>query len=115
MALKTHPLLWKLPLLALIFGAMATLVSINLFPQVPLVFALLHAAAGVVAILAVMSIGIVVASGVNAYALDKGGTDTQWLWFKADPPGLVGLREKARMENDDAIQKPEPTLRSPRV
>ena len=25
---------------------------------------------------------------VNQWILRKGGTDTQWLWFSADPPGL---------------------------
>ena len=29
-----------------------------------------------------------VSSGVNQWILRKGGTDTQWLWFPADPPGL---------------------------
>jgi len=27
-------------------------------------------------------------SWVNQWILRKGGTDTQWLWFPADPPGL---------------------------
>jgi hypothetical protein len=24
----------------------------------------------------------------NQWVLRKGGTDTQWLWFASDPPGL---------------------------
>ena len=110
-ALKTHPLRWKLPLLALIFGTIVAAASINLFPKVPVVAALLYAAAGAVAFLVTMSICIIVASRVNAWVLNKGGTDTQWLWFKSDPQGLVRLREEARMESDDALQEPEPKLR----
>jgi hypothetical protein len=29
-----------------------------------------------------------ISSCVNQWILRKGGTDTQWLWFPADPPGL---------------------------
>lgn len=29
-----------------------------------------------------------VGSWLNQLILRKGGTDTQWLWFPADPPGL---------------------------
>jgi hypothetical protein len=28
-----------------------------------------------------------------------GGTDPQWFWFSAEPPGLVKLREEARKAN----------------
>ncbi len=110
-ALKTHPLRWKLPALALMFGTIVAAASVNLFPRVPLMVALLYAAAGAVAFLATMSIGIIVASRINAWVLNKGGTDTHWLWFKSDPQGLVRLREQARMESDDALQEPEPHLR----
>lgn len=29
-----------------------------------------------------------ISSWINQWVLRKGGTDTQWLWFSADPPGL---------------------------
>lgn len=29
-----------------------------------------------------------ISSWINQWILRKGGTDTQWLWFAADPPGL---------------------------
>ena len=41
-------------------------------------------------VLAVM-LSFVVLS-INQAALRAGGTDTQWLWFTADPPGLNKLR-----------------------
>ena len=34
-----------------------------------------------------------ISSWVNQWILRKGGTDTQWLWFPADPPGLQGDRK----------------------
>lgn len=110
-ALKLHPLLWKLPVVALFFGTVVATASINLFPQVPLVVTLLYAAAGTAAFLAVISISIVVGSGINAYVLNKGGTDTQWLWFKADPQGVTSLRERALVKSDDTVQESEPNLR----
>ena len=36
---------------------------------------------------------IAISSGINQWILRKGGTDTQWLWFPADPPGLQGERK----------------------
>ena len=29
----------------------------------------------------------------NQFMLNNGATDTQWLWFKNDPPGLAELRK----------------------
>jgi hypothetical protein len=29
-----------------------------------------------------------ISSWFNQWILRKGGTDTQWLWFSSDPPGL---------------------------
>jgi hypothetical protein len=34
-----------------------------------------------------------ISSWINQWILRKGGTDTQWLWFPADPPGLQGDRK----------------------
>lgn len=34
-----------------------------------------------------------ISSWVKQWILRKGGTDTQWLWFPADPPGLQGDRK----------------------
>ena len=34
-----------------------------------------------------------ISSWVNQWILRKGGTDTQWLWYPADPPGMQGDRK----------------------
>ena len=36
---------------------------------------------------------IAINSWINQWILRKGGTDTQWLWFPADPPGVQGDRK----------------------
>jgi hypothetical protein len=41
----------------------------------------------------VLVVNTAVSSWVNQWILRKGGTDTQWLWFPADPPGLQGDRK----------------------
>ena len=79
-AWKIHPRIWKLPIVALFFGTIIAAASINLFPQVPLVVALIYAAAGAVAFLAVLSVSIMVGSRINAYVLNgpthSGRTDS---------------------------------------
>lgn len=35
----------------------------------------------------------VIGSAFNQWVLRKGGTDTQWLWFPADPPGMQDKRK----------------------
>jgi hypothetical protein len=41
---------------------------------------------------------------INRSLLNAGAIDTQWLWFKSDPKGLVALRSRsgAHQSNDDA-------------
>jgi hypothetical protein len=41
----------------------------------------------------VLLINTAISSWVNQWILRKGGTDTQWLWFPADPPGVQGNRK----------------------
>lgn len=39
-------------------------------------------------LLLVLVVNTAISSWINQWILRKGGTDTQWLWFSADPPGL---------------------------
>jgi hypothetical protein len=39
---------------------------------------------------------------LNQWVLRRGGTDTQWLWFAADPPGRVGQRQPHQSDTEDA-------------
>ena len=44
-------------------------------------------------LLLVLVINAAISSWVNQWILRKGGTDTQWLWLPADPPGLPADRK----------------------
>jgi xanthosine utilization system XapX-like protein len=44
-------------------------------------------------LLVVLLLNTAISSWVNQWILRKGGTDTQWLWFPADPPGIQGKRQ----------------------
>lgn len=39
---------------------------------------------------------------VAQWVLRQGGTDTQWLWFYREPPGLEKLREEERQSHSAA-------------
>ncbi len=39
-------------------------------------------------LLLVLVVNTAISSWINQWILRKGGTDTQWLWFSTDPPGL---------------------------
>ena len=39
-------------------------------------------------LLLMLVVNTAISSWINQWILRKGGTDTQWLWFSADPPGL---------------------------
>jgi hypothetical protein len=43
-------------------------------------------------LLLMLVINTAIYSWINQWILRKGGTDTQWLWFPADPPGMQGDR-----------------------
>lgn len=45
-------------------------------------------------LLLVLVVNTAISSWINQWILRKGGTDTQWLWFSADPPGLQKDRKR---------------------
>lgn len=77
-------------------AALAGVAGAQLAPQVPLQWVLIYSALGAAALLLVLTLATVVTLTVMQFILRKGGTDTQWLWFSAEPPGLVHLRAQAR-------------------
>jgi hypothetical protein len=44
----------------------------------------------------VLVVNTAISSWINPWILRKGGTDTQWLWFPADPPGMQGGRSRKK-------------------
>lgn len=54
---------------------------------------LLYAAVGVALALVLVAILAIVSAQLAQFVLRKGGTDTQWFWFRREPPGLEKLRK----------------------
>jgi hypothetical protein len=97
--------LWGKALLALLaICLLVVLAARDLAPLTPvsvvLAFALGGAAFFGVAVLGAMWLKF----AINRFLLNAGATDTQWLWFKSDPKGLVALRSRGRahQSSDDA-------------
>jgi hypothetical protein len=62
-----------------------------LWPQLSMRTTALYVLAGwglLAGLFAALIVNTALGSWVNAWILRKGGTDTQWLWFPADPPGV---------------------------
>ena len=86
----------KVLLATLLIASLAGVAGSHLAPRVPLPMILLYSALGVIAMAAVLLVALVVSLTVSQWVLRHGGTDTQWFWFSAEPPGLQHLRAEAQ-------------------
>ena len=76
-------------------GAIGFIVHL-LWPALDLLTTGLYVLAGwiiVAGLVLVLVVNTAISGWINQWILRKGGTDTQWLWFPADPPGLQGDRK----------------------
>ena len=82
----------KLVFAAAAIVALLAMPAHELAPQLTPLDLALYAAAALAAlvVLAVCSLQLA------QFVLRNGGTDPQWLWFGAEPPGLEQLRAEAR-------------------
>ena len=75
----------------------------DLAPGTPALVVLAYALGGA-AIVVMTALGAMwLKFAINQFMLNVGATDTQWLWFKNDPKGLVALRRRRgkRQSNSD--------------
>jgi hypothetical protein len=79
----------------ILLSALAGWAGSQMAPHMPLPMVLLYSAAGAVLVFAVLVIATVTVLTLMQFILRKGGTDPQWFWFPAEPPGLVQLRQQA--------------------
>lgn len=86
----------KALLATVLLAALAGGAGSQLAPSVPLHLVLLYSALGAAALLVALIVATVVTLTLVQFILRKGGTDPQWFWFSAEPPGLVSLRVQAR-------------------
>jgi hypothetical protein len=97
----------KALLASALFAVLAGVAGSQLAPDMPLHTVLLYSAAGTAALLCLLVLVAVVTATYVQFIQRMGGTDPQWFWFSAEPPGLVKLREEARDANalPQAIKK----------
>ena len=69
-------------------------VANGIVPAVPVVQLILVTLASVAGIGAALVATLVCSLQFRQFILRHGGIDTQWLWFRSDPPGLERLRDK---------------------
>lgn len=70
-----------------------------LWPALGLVTMGLYVLAGwgiLAGLMLVLVANTAISSWINQWILRKGGTDTQWLWFPADPPGVQEDRSRQK-------------------
>jgi hypothetical protein len=73
---------------AVLLSLLALLVGQSLAPDMPLLTLWLWALGGLLSLGLVFTVGTWLTLTFNQWVLRQGGTDTQWLWFASDPPGL---------------------------
>jgi hypothetical protein len=97
--------LWGKALLALLAICLLVLLAArDLAPHTPAVVVLGHALGGAALFAGAVLAAMWLKFAINRFLLNAGATDTQWLWFKSDPKGLVALRSRggAHPSSDDA-------------
>lgn len=73
---------------AVMLSLLALLGGQSLVPDMPLLTLWLWALGGLLSLGLVFLAGTWLTLTFNQWVLRKGGTDTQWLWFASEPPGL---------------------------
>lgn len=91
--------MWRAVLALVALGVLAVVAGSQIAPDVAVGTLLLYSALGAAGLLAILLVAAVVLQVVGQWVLRHGGTDTQWFWFRADPPGLEReRREQARQD-----------------
>ncbi|MFZ6771856.1 hypothetical protein ACO0LB_03980 [Undibacterium sp. SXout7W] len=99
MKMKTvqSPIVAKVLLASGLISAFLMYFLTQLLPGVSMMSLALYLALGTTALIAILMSVVIISMTVRQFILRSGGTDTQWLWFPEDPPGLVALRNKRRV------------------
>ena len=92
--------LGKLLLATVAIVALVSLPLRALLPGISLGHLVFYSVAGLAGMLVLLVVGAVCSLQFSQLVLRMGGTDTQWFWFSAEPPGLVALRAGKRVGKD---------------
>lgn len=98
----------KVALAVILVGAIAAFAVKSMFPATPLATVVLYTGGAMGALFVGLVIAAYLSSTINQAVLRAGGTDAQWLWFKADPPGLIELRKQGDVLLPDAPPRDAP-------
>jgi len=101
------PILAKALLAIVLLSLLVGVAGSQLAPKMPLHLVLFYSAVGVTALFVVLVLAVVVTLTFAQFILRMGGTDPQWFWFSAEPPGLVHLREQACEAQSQATRSDE--------
>lgn len=74
-----------------IMGLLMTF-AYSAFPGASLFKMAYFSAIVIVAVLALGGVSVYITGEFKQWSLNNGATDTGWLWFSADPPGLEAIR-----------------------
>lgn len=97
---KTHLHLALKALIAIVMlAALAGLAGSQLAPDVPLLTILIDCAIGAAVMFLTIVVVAVLSLTFNQFIIRHGGTDADWFWFKAEPPGLQKLREQLKAQD----------------
>ena len=87
-----HTLRTKFVIAIVLITALLMFPAHQLFPHVGLGKLALWSLGGWLIVFAITAGLALIHAWWNQIILRKGGIDTQWLWFRRDPPGLERLR-----------------------
>jgi hypothetical protein len=86
----------KALLATILLFVLAGVAGSQLAPTVPLHTVLIYSAVGAIALFLLLVVATIATLTFVQFIQRRGGTDPQWFWFSAEPPGLVKLRAEAR-------------------
>jgi hypothetical protein len=81
--------------LAAVVG-LSSVVAHGIFPGISVPQLILLTFGAVAAIGVALGVALVCSLQFRQFILRHGGIDTQWLWFRSDPPGLERQRNKGK-------------------
>ena len=97
----------KALLATVLLTVLAGVAGSQLTPKVPLHLVLLYSVVGAAALFALLILATVATLTLVQFIMRKGGTDPQWFWFPAEPPGLVQLRKQAHETKANSTRSEE--------
>jgi len=97
-------LVFKFGVTVAALAVLAGIAGSQLAPSVPLHVILFYSAIGAIALFVAVMVAVVLTLTLIQFLLRKGGTDPQWFWFNAEPPGLVQLREQIAAKKSEKLR-----------